>query len=188
MPGRTPHDAFESFIESIRQAAGCMAACHVTPSPGGSHTPNVEHGWALNRGNGVTARGWHFEAAMKYLIIPFEEGYRVTTVAYRYRLARVGHDIWRLHWHPGGASDVAYPHVHAALSGTEQPANNLLSAHLPTPRMTFEQSVRWSAETGYPMLRDDYEEVLAAGEEAHLRHRTWDIDPRFPRGGGMPPG
>ena len=183
MPSRNPHKAFEAFIEPIRRAAGCLATCHVTPSPGGGHAPDVEHAWTLNGGIGVTARGWHFEAGMKYVIIPEDDGYRVTTRAYRYRLARAGHDIWRLHWHPGGDSDIAYPHAHVALAGTPQPARNLLTAHLPTPRMTFEQAVRWSAEVGFPMLRDNYEDVLAEGEAAHLVHRSWDIAPSMPRPG-----
>ncbi len=100
---------------------------------------------------------------MGYRIIedarPDRGPYRVTTLNYRYLVARRGRDIVRLHWHPTGRSRVRYPHLHAELT-IEGVANSVLREHFPTGRVTYEGAIRWLALCGAPMARDDYEEIL----------------------------
>lgn len=110
--------------------------------------------------------------------------WRVTTVNYRYRLAIAGQDIWRMHWHPGGSSDISYPHLHARFDGAPVGAN-MIKQHLPMDRATLEQAIRWAEQCGYPMARQDWGTVLASAESEHLRHRSWEgtTPPAQPAGG-----
>jgi hypothetical protein len=111
---------------------------------------------------------------MQYRIIPMSDGgRRVTTLAYRYRLARLGEDLWRLHWHPGGRPDVRYPHLHARFDGA--PANTI-KEHLPMGRATLEDAIRW-ARLGFLMARPDWRSVLEMTEADHLRYRSWHVNP-----------
>ncbi len=99
--------------------------------------------------------------------------WRITTVAYRYRLALLGSDLFRIHWHPGGRSPVTYPHLHAGLAGPEDMVGKSLDAHLPVPRLPFEFAVQWAIEVGVPPARDDWQGELDACVGPHLEHRSW---------------
>lgn len=128
---------------------------------------------------GVTARGWHFEAEMHYRIVECDDErgpWRVSTVAYRYRLAVLGKDVFRLHWHPTTKSPVTYPHLHAALAPADKMPGSL-DAHLPTGRMTLEDAIRWAIGIGMPSARDDWRERLNEAEAKHLEFRSWSKDP-----------
>ncbi len=176
MPGRTPTDAVRAFLDPLEVAISCLGQAKITLSPGGKNTPDREHSWMLNGGNGYSRSGWHFEAQMGYRIIrtnePDRGPWRVTTTAYRYRLAVPEHDLFRMHWHPAGNSPVDYPHLHAAL-GPERITEQALKAHLRTSRMTLEQAIRWSFEVGMPPACADWEERLDSAEKPHLERRSW---------------
>jgi hypothetical protein len=180
MPGRNPHEAFEAFITPIKNASSCLGSVKVKVSAGGSTAPNMEHAWSLNGMNGFTTQGWHFEAGMGYTIIPDDRPnrgpWRVRTLQYRYRLAVLDHDVFRLHWHPNGRSPVTYPHLHAALEPKDRMPGSI-DTHLPVGRMTFENALRWAFELGMPAARADWSERLAEAEAAHLRYRSWSHDP-----------
>lgn len=175
MPGRTPAEAFKAFMDPIALACSCLGRVKVTTSPGGRHEPNREHAWQLNNGLGFSVGGWHFSAEMGYMMIPdaVNGPWRVTTTAYRYRLAAIGQDVFRIHWHPAGNSPITYPHLHANLS-PEQKLASSLDAHLETDRMSLERALRWAFELGMPPRRDDWEDVLLSTEAPHLEHRTWE--------------
>lgn len=176
MPGRNPHEAYRAFIEPIQHAASCLGPTKIVVSAGAAHQPDTEHSWMLNGQNGYSWRGWHFEAQMNYRIIrderPGRGPWRVTTTAYRYRLAVPEHDVFRLHWHPAGNSPVKYPHAHLALSPAARMPDSL-DAHLPTARMSFEQALRWAFEVGVEARVEDWRERLDRSEAPHLEHRTW---------------
>jgi hypothetical protein len=124
------------------------------------------------------AGGWHFEAQMHYELIRDDGAaqWRVSTRAYRYRLAHVGHDIFRIHWHPAGVSTYHLPHVHLSLISRDEQLTTL-DEHLPTGRLTFEDAIEWAIETGVPRARDDWRDVLAFSRERHLEHRSWSTRP-----------
>src|SRR5689334_1127717 len=115
MPGRTPTEAFEAFIGPIRGAVSCLARAKLTFSEGARSKVETAHAWNINDGAGVTTGPWEFEASMNYKIIPAEAGYRVTTLAYHYRLAYDAQDLVRWHWHPNGRSPAKFPHLHLHL-------------------------------------------------------------------------
>lgn len=178
MPGRTPQDAFRAFVEPLELAASVLGQVKITVSPGGRAKADQDHSWTLNGGAGYSRAGWYFEAAMMYRIIRDDrEGrgpWRVTTLAYRYRLAVPDQpDLFRMHWHPEGNSPVKEPHMHLALGVGPLSVDEALKRHLPVPRQTFEEALRWAIELGMPPERDDRPELLNRAEEAHLRYRTW---------------
>lgn len=161
----------------LKQAVACLGPAKIVPSPGGRGTLNTTHAWTLNGFTGMTfTGGWHLEAQMHYRFLlddALESGpWRVTTEAYRYRLAMQGEDLFRIHWHPAGNSAVTYPHLHAALAGGEKLANSL-DAHLRMPRMAFEDAIRWALELGVPASRPDWSNVLDSSVKGHLEHRSW---------------
>lgn len=175
MPGRTPHDAFSAFMEPLESAASVLGKAKITVSPGGRTVAGTDHSWTLNGGRGYTSRGWHFEAAMMYRIVEDDERgpWRVRTLGYRYRLAvPPGQDVFRMHWHPGGRSDVEYPHVHLALAPVDA-VGDTLKQHMQVPRQTFENAIRWAVNTGMEPARQDWEELLAQAERDHLKYRSW---------------
>ena len=118
---------------------------------------------------------------MHYAFVQTEErGWRVTTRAYRYRLARTGFDVFRIHWHPVGVSRYTLPHVHLSLCGRDGERLTTLGEHLPTGRLTFEDAVEWAIEAGVPPARPDWRKVLAEGRTTHIQHRSWDTIPPEP--------
>jgi len=102
--------------------------------------------------------------------------FRCSTRGYNYKLSTPrGADLWRIHWHPDGASPARGPHLH-------MPPD--LERHLPTGRSTFEHAVAWLVEYDAP-LRCGTGEVkgrLAELEAPHLLYRTWTASPGEPRG------
>lgn len=175
MPGRTPSDAFTAFMEPLESAASVLGQAKITVSPGGRSVQNKDHSWTLNGGRGYTKHGWHFEAAMMYRIVddPERGPWRVRTLAYRYRLAvPPGQDVFRMHWHPGGNSDIEYPHMHLALAPVDT-VGDTLKKHQPVRRQTFEDAIRWAVAVGLKPARDDWEALLEQAERDHLRHRSW---------------
>lgn len=180
MPGNTPREAFEAFIEPLQRAVSVLGQNKLTASRGGKDVVGKVHAWTLNSAAGVGSKGWHFDASMNYEIIRDDrEGYgpfRVTTRSYRYQVALAFQDIARFHWHPDGVSDFVAPHVHLRLELPERPGErppDMLTKHMPTPRMSFEDAVGWAAEMGMPMARDDWREVLENCQRKHREHRTW---------------
>lgn len=176
MPGRTPSDAFRTFIDPIQEAASCLGQVKLTVSPGGQSAPGVTHAWSLNAERGQVFRGgWHFEAQMHY---EFEQGafsreWKVRTRGYRYQLALRGTHLWRLHWHPTTNSSYDLPHVHLNLGRPGELVEPSLNKHHPTGRMTFEDAVEWVFNAEIPPARDDWREVLDASRAQHLQHRSW---------------
>lgn len=176
MPGRTPAEAFRAFIEPLESAVSVLGAAKITVSSGGRQVPDKPHAWTLNGGRGYTTGGWFFEADMQYRIrrddAPGRGPWRVTTLAYRYRLAVVDMDVFRMHWHPDGNSPAKSPHLHVRLAPVER-VGDTLQHHLNTERQTFENALRWAIQVGMPPARSDWSDLLDQAEAAHLRHRSW---------------
>ena len=182
MPGRSPAEAFNAFIDPLAEAVSCLGAAKIVPSPGGRAVPNVVHAWALNGETGMAfPGGWHFEAQMHYEIVqrPVSREWRVKTHGYRYRLALRGTHLWRLHWHPTVTSGYHLPHLHMNLGRPGDVPLETMSQHHPTGRMTFEDAVEWIFRVGIEPARENWNEIISASRERHLEHRSWD---RYPPG------
>lgn len=179
MPGRSPAEAIHTFVDPLKYALAAVARANICLSPGG-YAPQLgtEYSWTLNDGEGATLRGGYvLYAAMKFRVIedPTNGPFRVTTNAYGYSLEEDGDsEIFAVHWHPDGA--YKRPHVHL---GSWAAANGPIDYrhHLPTGRMTFEQSIRWALEFGVEPLGDDSDSRLALAEAPHLLNRSWNTDP-----------
>lgn len=180
-----------SFLAPIQQAASVLANCKITGSKGyRSPAPGDVHHWALCNGAGVTVRTrydvepkttFHFYAAMSWRLIEDDRDgygpYRVTATRYDYSLTTAeGAELWALHWHPDGKSDVTYPHAHIGDRVLDSEATLTSKAHLPTGRMTFESAVRWVIEFGGAPAVNDWEDRLALAEAPHLLYRSWTQD------------
>ena len=122
----------------------------------------------------------HFYAAMSWRLIQDDRDgygpYRVTSTYYDYSLTVDEEELWALHWHPDGLSDVTYPHQHlgSRLLALSSPMSS--KAHLPTGRMTFESAVRWVIESGAAPACADWEDRLTLSEAPHLLFRSWTQD------------
>lgn len=171
MAGKTPTQAFDAFIQPIQTALGCVGTGKITLSPAG-RSPGGVRAWTINGGQGLVLKdGWHLEGEMHYEIVkepdPVRGPWRVTTRAYRYRVAHCGNDIARLHWHPAGKSPYTKPHLHLPQAGEAE------KGHLPVGRLTFEDAVEWTITLSAQEARTDWRSVLDASRQAHTLHRSW---------------
>lgn len=178
MPGRTPPEAFENFCDPLKRALACIGAhAKITPSEGGRSNPKGTHAWSLNGMRGLSLGEYLLQAQMHYEFIPRDEGWRITTKAYRYKLSVRGKDLFRIHWHPWGNSPYKLPHIHAHFAGAKGDLTSL-EHHLPTGRMTFEDAISWAILSGgIEPQREDWAEVLEECQSRHVEHRTWSDRP-----------
>lgn len=99
-------------------------------------------------------------------------GWRVSTVAYDYRLNDGGgKEILSWHWHPAPMKGPDHPHLHVAAA---KPGRH---AHLPTGRVSIESVLRLLlTDLGVPPTHDhesDYVDVLDASERDFIEYRSW---------------
>lgn len=187
MAGNSPREAFDSFVAPLAMAVSCLGRAKITTSPGGRDRPGPTHSWSLNGERGLACKGgYHLEAQMHYAIVrdatPDRGPWRISTRAYRYRVAVTGTDVFRIHWHPWGRSDYHDPHIHANFVVTGR-APTTLNEHFPTGRLTFEDAIEWAVGIGVSPVRSDWLEVLAEAKAVHVAHRSWSATPpAFPWG------
>jgi hypothetical protein len=176
MPGRTAAEAVSAFLEPLREALKLLdGVTNLSVSPKGGYRRGVTYGWVLNAGAGVRlGRAGIFTASMQFEIIdcdPSTNEYghplRVSTRYYNYKLTLPeGGDAWRMHWHPGGVSDVEFAHLHLPPD---------LRRHLASERMTLEKAIQWCAQHDAPLTCDPDEAAnrLMMIEAPHRLHRSW---------------
>lgn len=178
MPGNSPYEAAEAFMQPLQRAISCLGSAKITASPGGKHAPEAIHAWLLNGGSGMSLRGRDgvalgvFKAAMHYEIVLSDERYegtwRVSTRSYGYELVGAGgHASWSMHWHPIGRSAITFPHLHLPPYGAHQ--------HFRTPRHTLEAAVQWCIEMG-AVATEGWQQTLAETEGVHQLWRSWSDD------------
>ena len=178
MPGRTPSEAFDAFIDPLQEALGCLGSGKITPSPA-ARQPGAVRAWSINLERGLALQdGWHFEAEMHYEIIRNDraggDNWRATTRAYRYRISNCDKDLVLMHWHPVGRSPFKQPHLHIPeLSG----GSSGEKGHLPVSRVTFEDAIEWVITMSGQAARSDWRAVLDRTRQKHLEHRSWSDTP-----------
>jgi hypothetical protein len=105
----------------------------------------------------------------RLLEVPAPRGpWKVTTVAYYYALEEWdGQEILAYHWHPNERSAVTFPHLHlsaAARIGREE----LMTAHLPTSRITLEDALRLAIVSfGVTPRRTEWSDLLDRTQAAN---------------------
>jgi len=193
MPGQNPNEAVKNFLAPLQVAIGCITQAHISVSSYRQYVVEEERDWMLNSGEGVVLkRRWatdenrpfqqlDFFASMWWKVIEDDrDGYgpfRVTTVGYGYSLLGDDRELWAMHWHPNGQSDVRYPHIHLGDIVLSGKATVTSKNHLPTSRMTLEAAIRWAIEWGAEPVRSDWEDRLLLAESPHLLFRTWSSNP-----------
>jgi hypothetical protein len=187
LPGKTPEEAVEGFLEPLRQAAGCITAQPLLGS-GYRPSPHPHSVFFAPRGTPVPLdaasgkRGIELFLSLLYRIRDepaARRSWQVDLAGYIYRiLDRGGREVIAYHWHPESAGP-AFPHLH--LSGRLPPVDlgpdvapaAIADMHLPTGHVTLAAFVRLLiAEFGIEPLRADWESVLAASEERERRLRA----------------
>jgi hypothetical protein len=180
MPGRTPQEAVNNFLEPLQDAINVLPDySKIQVSKGGGYRKGEAYTWVLCGPEGMRISGvGTFFADMRFEVIDadpkkYDEPLRVTTRGYRYRLRddEQGQDVWLIHWHPVGVSPYKEPHVHIPPD---------LSRHLPTGRITFEKVIAWCIEYGAPTRADKQGALnqLALCEAPHVLYRSWSDSPK----------
>jgi hypothetical protein len=100
--------------------------------------------------------------------------WKVRTAGYQYELLRGADEFLRFEWHPDSRSHATFPDLHVGGAACQDGASLLSRTHLPTGRITLEQIVRLAIEElDVHPLRGDWQEILAASDEAFRQWRTW---------------
>jgi hypothetical protein len=168
LPGRTPTEAREAFLDPLRRALSCVTADQLYIA--GKNAGEVE-ALTLSRdplplrspriGTVQLVLGQQFRLAQG------DDSWHVSTVAYRYHLLdESGCELIGWHWHPGVGSD--RPHLHVPAGPIDR------HVHVPTGRVSIEAVLRMLlTELQVPSRRDDHAQVLDEAEALFVRHRRW---------------
>lgn len=122
MPGRTPAEAVDAFLEPLREVVSCIARAKINLSPSGRGMVGKIHGLTLNDSKPITLKcrpALLFKLGVLYEIVRTEDriergAWRVSTRGYMYELQTAsGELVWSYHWHP--TSQVQSPHATSAI-------------------------------------------------------------------------
>jgi hypothetical protein len=179
LPGRTPREAVEAFLDPLRETISCIAATRISASPGGYKAIGRVHSLVVN-GDRPLSIGSDLELflRMAYEIVECEPDdprgrYRVSTKGYDYQLRTSTHEVvvsW--HWHP----DSRIPWTHLHVGKHELRRDGVLSdrSHISTGRISIESLVRQCiTDLGAKPLHEDWSERLARREGDFLSYRSW---------------
>lgn len=180
MPGRTPTEAVDFFLEPLGDAVACLGQAKITLSRGGRGELDVTHLLTLNDSHGMSLSGrLRLDARIQYSIIrdgaSASQPFRITTRAYLHTVSNSsGVEVFSAHWHPTGSSPYTGPHWHIGSAALAPDGVFTPRAHLPSPRASFESVVRLLIEQfGVTPARPDWADVLDRCEGNFERHRTW---------------
>lgn len=177
MPGATPKEAVEEFLQPLRRVVSCITA-RVLNVRGGYHPSTKPHTVFVGDGLPVPLAGpglLKLRFAHHYRIIqaPDERGpWKVGTAAYFYSLDDASdQEVISYHWHPEGQSPIQFPHLHLG-PGARCQRDEIAVAHCPTGRISIEEFLRFAiADFRVEPLRTDWPEVLAAAQRFERYHQ-----------------
>ena len=189
MPGRNPHGAREAFQVPLRAAAACLTKSQWVCSPIKGQPVGELHTLALNGGEPVLLNGigirLQFEASIKFTVVKQEKDkfgqpvgssdrYKVSTRGYMYTvMTHEGAELIAYHWHPGGSSDVDFPHEHIGTAALNPDVPLTRKDHLRTGRISFESVVFNLFQLGITPLNLNYPEILDMNQVAFDKWKTW---------------
>lgn len=180
MAGRRPSQALSNFIGPLQRAVECVSRAvlrHLEDERSGTHSLYVGGGQPRIVLGGQTR--YYLDLAQQFKVVEDEAAdrgpYRVSTLQYVYELLDENGDrLLGFHWHPqSGASPYPHPHLHVGggLGGIRRAP---LKYHVPTGRVCLEQVLRFAISEMYVRpRRRDWSEILARGQLAHERNRSW---------------
>lgn len=182
MVARRPEQAVDALLGHLRLIASCLshqpvigAGPRVLSGTIGIGFAPIRHPVPLDRADETGAfQLWFSESHAIERNPDDKRNVVVRRIGYVYRVLGPSSDvIISYHWHPTGASAAVHPHLH--LSGRLSPIERgvarrpvaLGDMHLPTGFITLADIVRLLIdEFGVQPLRDDWREVIAAGDDA----------------------
>lgn len=183
MPGRSVSEAIDAFVDPLRQALSCVGTGHLTLSPKARRDVGEPHTWVLNGGDRPVALGGDLglRAMMGFEVqdrgsSQRDQRFKVRTRAYMYSIVIPGGELMCAHWHPGGLSDVEFPHWHFGSPVLSPTGVFLERAHIPSPRVSFEYFLRLAIETipEVTPAKNDWDDRLARLESTFDKHKSWD--------------
>lgn len=179
MPGRTPNEAVQVFLEPLAEALSCVGAAKITLGPGGRGDLGKVHPLLLNNGKPMELGGHlNLSTMIHYEIIrdgsSSSQPFRITTRAYMHTVATDRAELLSAHWHPIGSSPYAEPHWHVGAAALAPDGVFTPRSHIPSGRIAFETVVRMAIEQfGVSPAKQDWVEVLDRCEENFTQHRSW---------------
>lgn len=171
MPGSTEEEAIQNYSAPISQTLSCITDVPLAIG-------DVRGKTALAFvGTPPIARihGTQFDLyfAQSFSVVQREDGWKVQTEGYVYRIQTGTHPYVQYHWHPVGDYLKKRPHLHLnAQSGVLKQGLNKI--HFPTGRMSIEELVRFLIEDIHASpLREDWNDILRANLDRFERYRSW---------------
>ena len=181
MPGRTPREAVDAFLDPLKDILSCVAKAKITLSRDGWGGTGKIHGLTVNNDRPVGLKCQPvllLRISMNYEIVRTERdkdrgAWRVSTRAYAYELQNAsGELVWSYHWHP--TSTVKTPHAHLGHTQLAEDAVLSYKAHHPTGRVSLESVLRACiADYGAMPQRADWEKTLELREGDFETWRSW---------------
>ncbi len=147
MPGRTPAEAVNNYMESAQHAISCISDAVVNVG-GGYYPADRPHTLRLNEDRPVRLGGpsriWLY-FHQYYRIVQLEISgnlWTVTEVGYEYQILDSNHrEILAYHWHPMGQSSFISQHLHVG-HGAMASREEIETAHLPTGYVSLPDIIR----------------------------------------------
>jgi hypothetical protein len=180
LPGRTPREAVDAFLQPLQDALSCVARAKICLSHDGRGMVGKIHGLTVNNDQPITLKGRPtllLKLGMLYEIVRTEDKpergtWRVSTRGYMYEMqTQSGELVWSYHWHP--TSKVRTPHAHLGSTQLREDAVLSYKAHHPTGRISLESVIRTLVEEyGVTPSRDDWSEILSLREADFEAYRT----------------
>lgn len=179
MPGDTPYAAVESYVRPLQRAISCISPEAHFATAGGHYVSPSPHGLTLANGGvrlklrGSDSEGLVLSVSQQYEIIEHEQGFRVRTLKYAYKIDNWndGHEIMAYHWHP--KEKIKYPHLHLSY-GARIGRGDLLRAHVPTGRVALEDVIQFLIESfNVEPSKEEWEGILEDSRENFRAHRSW---------------
>lgn len=180
MAGRTPDDAYRTYVDPIADALRCVTQKRVLRPEQSKLTSNVAYGLSLNDMEPVPLKGeWAvtLTVGQRVRIDAVDRDaprgpFVVRLIQYLYSFAATeGTEILGFHWTPDaiGQNVITVPHLHIGRALTAGQAAirpfDFHKAHIPTGHVSVAAIVRLAiAEFGVTPLRPDWERVLERAE------------------------
>jgi hypothetical protein len=180
LPGDSPREAVQAFLEPVRRAVSCVTpgVLVFSKNPGlGQITSATVEGGSPVRVASSHYDFLHLELTLNFKVIEDEDDrgpYRCTSLGYVLSLSDAKQaELVSFHWHPFSevASDVG-THVHLGEAYVAQ-KNRL---HIPTPRISVEEFLRLAIDSfgAHALVPEEvWRSALNDSQAVHEEHRTW---------------
>jgi hypothetical protein len=181
LPGRTPREALDDYVEPLRDAIHCVTQFRLTLEETGRIQSDTAYALNLNKMAPVQLQresGVLLTVAQVIRIVESENprGHRpfeVYVLKYFYRLSgEDGREIFGFHWTPDSLEpgEVTFPHLHVGpgvtLGRTLKGGIDLNKVHVPTGRVSLPAIIRMAiVEFGVKPIRSNWERVLDRSEQ-----------------------